>query len=182
MPQVVDVFILFFSSVFIEWRAHARRNASVTYASTSLRLSRGAGALLRNHIKIYGLKKGSVEERFALRYRAPIPRGTWQRARVIPAVAGSADAPCSPTAAFSRRRSGSADDPLLTCVSGDRSSSHVGGLGSHRSRGAVLRTNEEPRLSRSACELQPSQVSAGNTDHSHCHVGISPAPNSCCSD
>lgn len=47
-------------------------------------------------------------------------------------------------------------------------------------RGSAAERGAWPRLSRAARKLKPSQVSAGNTDHSHCHVGISPAPlNSC---
>lgn len=57
-----------------------------------------------------------------------------------------------------------------------------GALWSHRSLGGVLLMSEVPRLSRDACELKPSQVNAVDTDHSHCHVGISPALNSCFSD
>lgn len=85
----------------------------------------------------------------------------------------------------------------LSLLSSDRSTSHVcacacvyvwesvwGGeaLWSHRSLGGVLLMSEVPRLSRDACELKPSQVNAVDTDHSHCHVGISPALNSCFSD
>lgn len=99
------------------------------------------------------------------------------------ACAGCTEPVCSTDALSALLADAAADYPSLPVFSfsflfSDRSSSHVGGLGSHRSLGGVLLLMNGLllRLSRVACELKPSQVSAGNTDHSHCHVGISPAP------
>lgn len=56
-----------------------------------------------------------------------------------------------------------------------RLTSPVGGLGSHRSRGGAVPMNARWRLSRAGAQLKASQVYAGSSDRSLCHVGISPA-------
>jgi len=111
--------------------------------------------------------------------------------------AARSDRSCPAADASGSRRTAA----LLTCWCSDRSTSRVGlvvvvwegvRVASIPWKGMLLMLNVlflllllllllffSRGLSQVAREQKPSQVNAASTDHSHCHVGISPASNSC---